>query len=714
MYKAAKSKSAKKRIAKFRLEVSRVILGNLLHMARPTGDIEHIANIAELCEQYSLLIVLNWLATRYGLPLCKTSIFQDIDCKRFPLLSWALLANRYPLQLHHDCREFISACADLCSYLDDTFDSEIELAGDIHQQIISSPLRLNDQGNFYIELQSDDRSKGEFYTPAWVADIAINDWIDYSVSNLLDSWRENELDKLALIFDPACGSGNFLHAAMRRYIDNVSEPGRLFLLAGNTLFGADLDGRAIELAKLSLLILLSPALNKLAVAERETAIGRLMDDLDKHITQTDSLLSFCAENPQKGFDLIVSNPPYISFGSRDQAQINPAWQRYLKARFPASSEYKLRFTSLFQEIGIDLTAHKDGQSIFLVPDAFLTGSYYQKLRNLILEKVEIIALTELPTDTIYGATVGRWCLAHYRKKSGARSARGSSGIAGVPPASSKDPTIILKSLLDRDKESEKFFIPQSMLVSKDRQRFQLLFSNTDLEIVKQCSSFNWLGSQLKGHTGIRSRLGQAAIIAKEKKSDKFHAGIISGAQVRPFSIEWRGDWLEITSEKLFAGGFDKKVICGPKVLLRQTGDSLIAAVDKSGLYHLNNVHSFLPLNGDERDWRAYYFCCLLNSEFYRYFYRLKTREHKRALAQIDIETVEHMPLPESNRRIELELSRIGQLLSESAEPSLLLEMNRLVFEMFNLEKVCIAQIKNSLAAQDGNAVPELSGTCAIF
>jgi hypothetical protein len=73
-----------------------------------------------------------------------------------------------------------------------------------------------------------------------------------------------------------------------------------------------------------------------------------------------------------------------------------------------------------------------------------------------------------------------------------------------------------------------------------------------------------------------------------------------------------------------------------------------------------------------------------------------------------------MPLPESNRRIELELSRIGQLLSESAEPSLLLEMNRLVFEMFNLEKVCIAQIKNSLAAQDGNGVPELSGTCAIF
>ena len=291
----------------------------------------------------------------------------------------------------------------------------------------------------------------------------------------------------------------------------------------------------------------------------------------------------------------------------------------------------------------------------------------------------------------------------------------------VPPASASsiDPIIILKSLLDRDKESEKFLIPQSMLVSKDRQRFQLLFSVTDLEIVKHCSSLDWLGSELKGHTGIRSRLGQAAIIAKERKSDKFHAGIISGSQLKPFSIDWRGDWLEISSEKLFAGGFDKRVIWGPKVLLRQTGDSLIAAVDKSGLYHLNNVHSFVPLKEDERNWRAYYFCCLLNSEFYRYFYRLKTREHKRALAQIDIETVEHMPLPQSNGRIELELSRIGQLLSESAEssyvePSLLLEMNCLVFEMFNLDKVCIAQIKDSLSAQDGNCASELSGTCAIF
>lgn len=698
MRNAAKSKPAKKLIAKFRLEVSRVILGNLLHMPCSTSDIEHMANIAELCDQYSLLIVLNWLATRYGFPLCRTSILKDIDCSRFPLLSWASLADRYPLQLQHDCREFISLFSDLCKQLEGTFEAELELAGDIYQQIIASPLRLNDKGQFYIDLQSDSRSKGEFYTPAWVADIAINDWLSHSRSDIVGTWRLAEPEDLPLICDPACGSGNFLHAALRKYIEELSDSRRVITLAASTLFGADPDGRAIQLAKLLILIACGPALGDIAEDKRASVIEEVLFGLDRNIRQADSLLAFCAETKDssaleagaRNYDLLISNPPYISFGSRDQAQLSAEWQKYLKSRFPASSEYKLRYTSLFQEIGIELSDRADGHCIFLVPDAFLTGSYYQKLRNLILEKVDIIALTELPTDTIAGATVGRWCLAHYKQKNGSRA------------------NIILKTMLASEEPQQEFEMPIASFVSKDRQRFQLLFSHADLQIVQQCSPLNWLGSELSGHTGIRSRIGQAAIIANRKQSEQFHQGLISGAQLKAFAIDWRGDWLEISHEKLFAGGFDRTVIAGPKILLRQTGDSLIAAVDETGLYHLNNVHSFLPKQASERKQKAYYFCCLLNSDFYRYFYRLKTREHKRALAQIDIETVEHLPLPEANQQIVSRLSEIGRALSVKTDQLALEEMNRLIFDLFKLDKDSRAHVQSSLYGADSSARPGIA------
>jgi hypothetical protein len=164
-----------------------------------------------------------------------------------------------------------------------------------------------------------------------------------------------------------------------------------------------------------------------------------------------------------------------------------------------------------------------------------------------------------------------------------------------------------------------------------------------------------------------------------------------------FNIEWCGDWLEITPEKLFAGGFDSDVIGGPKILLRQTGDRIVAAVDLNGLFHLNNVHSFVPRHPDLRKTRIHYFACLLNSSFYLYYYRLKTREHKRALAQIDIETVEHMPLPPANAAIEQRLEEIGAELCNAIQvgrpsqmawterlDSALAEIDQLTFDAFGI------------------------------
>ena len=674
MSKVSRAKSLKKRIAEFRLTAARVILGNLPHIPLCTSDMRDMADMAELCEQYSLLIALNWIATRYGFPVCAESMRSESVSAQFPLLSWASLANRYPLSLDFVLPDLAEPSQALFELMDRTFPTYLELIGEIYQQVLSAPLAINDKHIPYIDLQSDARASGEFYTPAWVADNAFEQWLSARSANSLKPLNAENIASLysTRILDPSCGCGNFLLAAARLIYPasdgfQPASTNKLIKFVSDTLYGRDIDGRAIELTKILLTI---SALQQSSASARQLA--DLLASLDRNIRIWNSLLDSCAQTNSELFDLVITNPPYISFGARDQQRIASDWQAFLKARFPASSEYKLRFTSMFQEIGIELLK-KEGHCIFLVPDAFLTGSFYQRLRRLICQRVEIVGLTELNEGTISGATVGRWCLAHYKKNDGLVSAR-------------KQNIVTLRSMgIDSSEDYREFKLTEESLISKDKHRFQLLFSQEDLDIVNQFKDHPFLKECIRGHTGIRARNGQASIVAPQQLSKSHFPGLISGSELCAFNINWQGNFLEIVPERLFSGGFDPEIISNPKILVRQTGDRLIAAADDSGFYHLNNVHSFSPVKRDLSS--IYFYTCLLNSSFFLYFYRLKTREHKRALAQIDIETVEHMPLPKPDLSLENDLNKIGRVLSApdcSNRSKLLKEMDQLIYKLFEM------------------------------
>lgn len=725
MKKNGSGSSDKQRFCKFRLTACGVILQNLPDMQHWVHDINSLNAIAELCEQYCLLIVLNWLAAKHGFPAYEVAMEKDPETSKLPLLNRASLTDLYPLFITHQPADIKRIYDELETLVDEVFCGELEELGFFYQHTLAYPLSISDQNTVNIDLKSDKRISGEFYTPRWVADYAMSQWLKADSESILNRFKSENISFWPKIIDPACGSGNFLLAAMRFSNELGLEQERKLAFLRNCIFGADIDGRAVSLARILLLLSVAPELRALDFESREKMIVAIIEVQSKNITTSDtvllasSALSAEQEPSCRTYDLVISNPPYISFGSRDQNTVAGDWHRFLKRAFPAASQYKLRLSSIFQELGTRLQSQRSqiklaqgwkGQCILLVPDAFLNGSYYSKLRELLLEKVEITCLTELPDDTIAGATVGRWCLAHY-------SERERSAGAPESPESDGQKFLHLASVKHENGNllSKYFLMPFDTFVGKDKKRFQLVFSQEDLEILRICRNYNFLKEEISGHTGIRSRLGQKAVIAESKLGQAFYPGIISGAELKAFSVNWQGNWLEITPEKLFAGGFDRQIISGPKLLLRQTADRLVAAVDSSGLYHLNNVHSFVPNKEYAREDLSYFFASLLNSSFFLYFYRLKTREHKRALAQVDIETVEHLPLPslENHSSLVQDLVSIGRQLSfenKTAVPSkakaaalperekktLLQNLDQLVFSFYGLDKNLQSHVMKSL------------------
>jgi SAM-dependent methyltransferase len=91
-----------------------------------------------------------------------------------------------------------------------------------------------------------DRSElGEFYTPDWLAELALNE-IDYKKGTLLD---------------PACGSGTFLFCAVRRMREQGLKGDRLVAHALESVIGIDVHPVAVLMAKANILLALAKELS---------------------------------------------------------------------------------------------------------------------------------------------------------------------------------------------------------------------------------------------------------------------------------------------------------------------------------------------------------------------------------------------------------------------------------------------------------------------
>lgn len=725
----------KKQLSKLRLEIGRETLRNLIDTNAGKVDISMVDEIAELCDEYALRYLIIQISTKYGLPVCKCAICSAGCNLEF---EWPLFfqgAREYPFvsETPYPLDEKLRAIA--AETMDAASSADLGSIGTLYEMISSERPYIDCAAphHFRIDMQNKENRRmiGQFYTPPSVVkdcvDIAmggdsaslmkrlkgaLSGGVEPGCAHACGNVQDTPADFKVL--DPACGTGNFLVGVLeyaKGLAGSVSgdywpdHPCDAYALARDCLFGYELDPRAASLARISICLAAfrgDHVQKRLAGACPARLISDIFQSLRRNIRVSDTLFAGAGvKESETEFDLVITNPPYVSFGARNQPVLPEASSRFLRHSYPASAEYKIRYHSIFQEIALRY-ARRDGHVLLLVPDGFLTGSYYERLRGALIEKARIASLNELPPDTIPDAVVGRWCVAHYVKSDWQDDylvdVCSFLQPKGTGPASSVQQGGHLR-----------FQLPLSILVAPDRRRFRLVFDERDRRLVEIIDRLDNLSSVVRGHTGIRSKLGKKAVVSEWKKGESWRPGIISGAEVRPYRVSWGGSYINVEAAILFGGGFAGDVIDRPKILVRQTGDRIIAALDGKRFHHLNNVHSFSPaagfherLNGGDGDCGSflYFVLALMNSTLWRHIYRLKTREEGRALAQVDIETVETMPLPGAKMEETALLSRLARRAEENAhyekEPDLLSFTQRsidsIVYRLYGLDADLISHV----------------------
>ncbi len=487
------------------------------------------------------------------------------------------------------------------------------------------------------------KSKGQFFTPLYISQYIVKQ----SFHHFKNSNRDKSLNHIH-IADIACGTGNLILPILSYIRENVLEKQELrsadFLkFVTSNLYGFDLDPIALAICKLRISFFLSlhypdvplPNLssNFLLGNSLLTETFNFASDMELEFFSKPVPHPSNSSDSDFRFDIIVSNPPYMVYGLRNAQNYHDDYKKFLRDNF-LTAEYKLSMYPLFIERSIKLL--KNGGILGIItPDSFLLGKYYSKIRSFILQNTRILEFSMLGFEPFSYVTIGRPTLSFLKRTADSSVIVTADAFPANLIASKND-------FLDSDWISYPNF--QNRFDDTPLNRFHLYFNEEDENFI-----YNWEAtSSLKItdiatiHTGIRSRIGQKNIIATESKGKYWKRGIISSSQVLPFHINYKGNWLNLDSKNLWSGGYNKEIIENPKILIRQTGYNIISSVDTNGYYHLNNVHS---LKLRDSSFNIYALSSILNSQDFNNLYHIKSMEKGRALAQIDIDFLLTLTLP---------------------------------------------------------------------
>jgi hypothetical protein len=545
----------------------------------------------------------------------------------------------------------------------------VEVLGRMYERYLGTTIRLTDQRVKIEEKHAALKSHGVYYTPPYVVKYIVKQ----TVARSIDGKTPGEIDGLAIL-DPACGSGSFLTSAFKELVDyhvkwyenhpNDAKRGTLFPnlirdgdlsrvsierkseLLRNCIFGVDVDPQAVEITMMSLYIgvlegertlpankSLLPRLkdnirvgDSLSPPEGGRIRQRTLDtDEPEASPYTDWHRYFpdIFEGDRPGFDVVLGNPPYVSFGLGRVGKLGEDQKDYYRESFPGSAEFKISIYALFVELAFRLL-RKSGRMGYIIPDSFLTGLYFSKLRGFLLSnRLEELLLFD--EDFWTEGSVGLPVILI-----------GSRGSPGPHVRVAKVQAPNLNALTDAR-------VDPATWSKNPAQRFRLLWTAEDAAL---CTALEVFGESASGvldvHQGL-NRTHRASEIADRPRGKSWKKCLADADCVRPFSIAFHDQFVD-GDPSVIGGTRDELIVLEePKLVFPRTGDDAYCAVDTVGYYPTNALIYATPKRGSP--WDIHALATIVNSSTLRRYHQATTMKEGRVFPQIEVDAISHIPLP---------------------------------------------------------------------
>lgn len=548
------------------------------------------------------------------------------------------------------------------------------LLGLVYEQSIGTGLAIDADCRVVVrQKRSTRKSAGRYYTPPRL--------VQHVIRHALDPLPGGRPTTLRIV-DPACGAGAFLLAAyeslLNRWLRWYTADGpharaarpdppihRTTLPTGSdstaawcltlrerarilidSIFGVDLDPRAVETTRLVLLLKLFDGGNPSDMGPRATELQ--WPGLTDNIKCGDALVGpdFVSERPANkavrtfdwhaefpavfgrenpGFDAVIGNPPW----GQKETRTNQRLSAYLRARFPSTKGIFDLFRP-FVEQAVHL-CRPGGTIGQVLPDIVLLKNYEPTRRYLL--------------DNLTFNAIDWWGMAFPNATIDAAS------IVGIKRAASPDHRVRVE--VHDPRKPLLHWIPQSDFSRNERCTFNLLLTTEKRRVLERLAAFPRLGDSFEVHEGVHSGNIRAELFVDRPVDDSCRELLFGRDELTPYRLRWRGRYIRLgaaparRTRTRYAHIGRPEWFEGDKLLVRRTGDRVLAAIDRQRRYVSNNFFIVFPrfpcgLNLDG-------LCALLNSGFITWLFRAIEPRQGRAFAELKIKHLAAFPLPNQQR-----------------------------------------------------------------
>ncbi len=338
-----------------------------------------------------------------------------------------------------------------------------DILGQVYEQFLGKVIRLTAGHQAKVEEKPEvKKAGGVYYTPTYIVDYIVKN----TVGTLLAGKTPREAATLRVL-DPSCGSGSFLIGAYQFLLDwhlqwyladgaekhgcgksatlhpaeggwrlTTAERKRILV---NNIYGVDIDGQAVEVTKLSLL---------LKVLEGETTASltnqmamfrqRALPDLGANIKCGNSLigpdfyqhsqlllldeeehyrinvfdwhsdkLGFGKIMKAGGFDVVIGNPPYVRIQAMKEWV--PVEVDFYKKKYLSASKGNYDIYVVFVEKGLSLL-NPQGLLGFVLPHKFFNSQYGEALRGIIADGNHLKEVVHFGSQQVFPTASTYTCL----------------------------------------------------------------------------------------------------------------------------------------------------------------------------------------------------------------------------------------------------------------------------------------------------------------
>lgn len=387
----------------------------------------------------------------------------------------------------------------------------------------------------------------------------------------------------------------------------------------------------------------------------------------------------------KGFDIVIGNPPYIF--TRD-ADFTDEFKDYIakkyfaqlaakKVKSRANQSGKINLFALFILRGL-FDLQEKGNLIYIVPNNLLRTTTYDLVRKYLLENSLLEEIVDLGSGVFENVTASTIIFRISKKKNTVNHT-----------------TKIVTNINDLEKNDfDTSAIPQSQFLRNESYTINI-FSNSKIETI--INSLNKSQKLLMDDFeicagGIATGPDKTESISKSKLNEKYKP-LVEGKDVKPYSLNYRGLFIEYDRKKLYRAREEFIFLLHEKLVTQRIGggeNPIVVAYDNEQFYTFNSTNTIYSKVTSKTPIK--FLLAILNSRLINWLYSTQFSNKSNLTVNISKTFLDKIPIANASKEYQATVVNIVNyilLLKKQHMDSAFFErlINSIMYELYLTEAI---------------------------